>query len=228
MACHFSSFNVACFKTCNFTANSNHQISTNDQSLKISSFSRWCPNVVLFVIKSSLPFSIIRTYYEEKNLVTWAPLPRLFSGDRPFQCEVCPKSFARAQQRKIHMVVHTGERAFLCSECGASFGSVSTLIDHRKRKHLLVRNKNIVTTCMNQLNNLLIQCFWSDSFSKWLRENNIFAEIGDYAKILFSHSKPNQSYCAKIIFSQSNFHGCQVVASRRKAKWDLQNVRGWK
>jgi hypothetical protein len=82
----------------------------------------------------------------------------------------------------------------------------------------LVRNKNIVTTCMNQLNNLLIQCFWSDSFSKWLRENNIFAEIGDYAKILFSHSKPNQSYCAKIIFSQSNFHGCQVVASRRKVK----------
>jgi hypothetical protein len=26
--------------------------------------------------------------------------------------------------------------------------------------------------------------------TKWLRENNIFAEIGDCAKILFSHSKP--------------------------------------
>ena len=38
------------------------------------------------------------------------------------------------------MVVHTGEKAFLCSECGSSFGSASTLIDHKKRKHLEQRN----------------------------------------------------------------------------------------
>jgi hypothetical protein len=37
------------------------------------------------------------------------------------------------------MVVHTGEKSFLCSECGGSFGSASTLIDHRKRKHLEMR-----------------------------------------------------------------------------------------
>ncbi len=38
------------------------------------------------------------------------------------------------------MAVHTGERSHLCAECGRSFASVSTLIDHRKRKHLEMRD----------------------------------------------------------------------------------------
>lgn len=62
------------------------------------------------------------------------------AGPKPYRCTECPKSFARRQQRDIHMVVHTGEKKFLCSECGNSFGSASTLIDHRKRKHLELRD----------------------------------------------------------------------------------------
>ncbi len=58
---------------------------------------------------------------------------------KPFPCPSCPKSFARAQQRDIHLAVHTGERPHLCAECGRSFASASTLIDHRKRKHLELR-----------------------------------------------------------------------------------------
>jgi len=49
---------------------------------------------------------------------------------------MCDKKFAIAQQLKVHQVVHTGEKNYLCSDCGNSFGSQSTLIDHRKRKHL--------------------------------------------------------------------------------------------
>jgi len=49
---------------------------------------------------------------------------------------MCDKQFAIAQQLKVHQVVHTGEKNYLCSDCGNSFGSQSTLIDHRKRKHL--------------------------------------------------------------------------------------------
>lgn len=51
-------------------------------------------------------------------------------------CNVCGKQFAFGQQLRVHKAVHTGERNFLCSDCGSSFGSQSTLIDHRKRKHL--------------------------------------------------------------------------------------------
>ena len=67
-----------------------------------------------------------------------APSPRFFTDDRPFKCDFCPKSFARKQQCRNHIVVHTGDRAYLCFECGSSFGSPSTLTDHRKRRHLLV------------------------------------------------------------------------------------------
>ncbi len=102
--------------------------------------------------------------------------------------------------------------------------------NRRSRWHSLIIIQHFILRM--SLNNTSDKCKFflkiSQILTKWLRENNIFAEIGDYAKILFSHSKPEQSYCAKIIFSQSHFHGCQVVANRRKAKWGLQNVRGWK
>lgn len=65
---------------------------------------------------------------------------RKHTGARPFKCDSCPKAFARAHQLAVHQPVHTGERAHLCSECGNAFSSVSSLIDHRKRSHLKLRD----------------------------------------------------------------------------------------
>ena len=61
-------------------------------------------------------------------------------GVKPYKCEMCDKRFARDQQRRVHQVVHTGDKSHLCCECGQSFGSASTLIDHKKRKHLFMRD----------------------------------------------------------------------------------------
>lgn len=70
---------------------------------------------------------------------------RIFVGDRPYKCEMCPKAFARPHQLVVHLPVHTGERAHLCSECGNSFSSVSALIDHRKRRHQMQRDHKCQT-----------------------------------------------------------------------------------
>ena len=73
----------------------------------------------------------------------WRTHPSLLAfvlGGRPFKCEMCPKAFARSHQLAVHQPVHTGEKAHLCSECGNAFSSVSSLIDHRKRRHLELRD----------------------------------------------------------------------------------------
>merc|ERR1712029_850998 len=58
------------------------------------------------------------------------------TGDtRPFKCEICGHGFPRKQQRDVHMSTHTGDKSHLCPTCGAAFGSLSSLIDHKKRTH---------------------------------------------------------------------------------------------
>ncbi|KFB38373.1 hypothetical protein ZHAS_00005741 [Anopheles sinensis] len=37
------------------------------------------------------------------------------------QCEVCKKQFAFANQLKIHMTLHTGEKPYQCEQCSRSF-----------------------------------------------------------------------------------------------------------
>ena len=76
-----------------------------------------------------------------RDLKTMNSIPCIYViGVKPYKCELCDKRFARDQQRRVHQVVHTGDKSHLCCECGQSFGSASTLIDHKKRKHLFMRD----------------------------------------------------------------------------------------
>merc|ERR1719233_876224 len=57
---------------------------------------------------------------------------RTHSGNRPFQCERCPKSFTQLAHLQKHILVHTGEKPYSCVECQKMFSSASNLRTHAR------------------------------------------------------------------------------------------------
>ncbi|KAI9582843.1 zinc finger protein 239-like [Glossina fuscipes] len=55
-------------------------------------------------------------------------------------CLFCAKIFTSTSNRRRHERIHTGERPFVCEFCGRSFSSSSDLISHRSSQHLKERN----------------------------------------------------------------------------------------
>ncbi|XP_024947699.1 zinc finger protein 271 isoform X2 [Cephus cinctus] len=60
---------------------------------------------------------------------------RFHTFERPHKCAICPKAFYSVYNLKQHVMVHTGQRPFICPKCDLRFTQKGNLTKHFERKH---------------------------------------------------------------------------------------------
>ena len=60
---------------------------------------------------------------------------KFHSGERPYQCQVCNKTFVLRQNLQEHTVRHNKHQLVKCGQCNRQFASKDFLLKHQLEAH---------------------------------------------------------------------------------------------